>query len=189
METATSSIDKRSRLIGAAADLAYRNGFASTSLADIARDADVPLGNIYYYFKTKAEIGEAIVDLRLAQLNALRRRWERSGSPTERLCACVDDVSDSKDSVAAHGCPVGTYCSEVRKTAGPVATRATEIFAEHLAWIERQFRSLGKKKESYGLAVHLLSALQGAAVLAHTFHKPGMVVAETKRLKKWIRSL
>ncbi len=189
METANSSIDKRSRLIGAAAELAYRNGFASTSLADIARDAEVPLGNIYYYFKTKAEIGEAIVDLRLEQLSALRRRWEQSGSPRQRLCACVDDVAENKDSVAEHGCPVGTYCSEMGKAPGSVATRATEIFAEHLAWIERQFRSLGKKKESYGLAVHLLSALQGIAVLAHTFHKPEMVAAETDRLKKWIRSL
>jgi AcrR family transcriptional regulator len=189
METATSSIDKRSRLVGAAADLAYRNGFASTSLADIARDAEVPLGNIYYYFKTKAEIGEAIADLRLEQLRALRMQWENASSPRERLSACIDDVAGNKDSVATYGCPVGTYCSEVSKTAGPVAARAMGIFAEHLAWIERQFRSLGKKKESYGLAVHLLSALQGAAVLAHTLHKPELVAAETERLKKWVRSL
>jgi AcrR family transcriptional regulator len=32
-------IDKRSRLVSAAMDLAYQNGFGATSLADIAREA------------------------------------------------------------------------------------------------------------------------------------------------------
>ena len=53
--------DKRSRLIQTAVKLAYRHGFRTTSLADIAEAAKVPVGNVYYYFKTKDEIGEAIV--------------------------------------------------------------------------------------------------------------------------------
>jgi AcrR family transcriptional regulator len=53
--------DKRSWLIQTAVKLAYRHGFRTTSLADIAEAAKVPVGNVYYYFKTKDEIGEAIV--------------------------------------------------------------------------------------------------------------------------------
>ena len=70
-----------------------------------------------------------------------------------------------------------------------VATRATEIFAQHLAWIESQFRALGKGKDSNGLAVHLLSAMQGVSILAHSFHDSDLVAMETKRLKSWIQSL
>jgi AcrR family transcriptional regulator len=51
--------DKRTRLIETAMKLAYRNGFRETSLADIAEAARVPVGNVYYYFKTKEELGEA----------------------------------------------------------------------------------------------------------------------------------
>src|SRR5438105_2014990 len=182
-------IDKRSRLVSAAVGLAYQNGFGATSLADIAREAEVPLGNVYYYFKTKDEIGEAIVELRLAQLSAQRQRWDEAGSPKDRLCACVQGVFENKDFLAQRGCAVGTFCSELHKGGGAVATRATEIFAQHLAWIESQFRALGKGKDSSGLAVHLLSAMQGASVLAHTFHDPDLVATETKRLKSWIRSL
>ena len=43
---ARTDIDKRSRLVSAAVDLAYRNGYGATSLADIAREAKVPLGNV-----------------------------------------------------------------------------------------------------------------------------------------------
>ncbi|HXM28844.1 MAG TPA: TetR/AcrR family transcriptional regulator, partial [Chthoniobacterales bacterium] len=103
--------DKRSRLIQTAAKLAYRHGFRTTSLADIAQAAEVPLGNVYYYFKTKDEIGEAIVELRLAELSAQRQRWNEAGSPKDRLCACVQGVFENKDFLAEHGCAVGTFCS------------------------------------------------------------------------------
>src|ERR1700720_3052314 len=119
---AMTHIDKRSRLVSAAVGLAYQNGFGATSLADIAREAEVPLGNVYYYFKTKDEIGEAIVALRLAQLSAQRQRWNEAGSPRDRLCACVQDVFENKDFLAECGCAVGTFCSELHKAGCSVAT-------------------------------------------------------------------
>ena len=74
--------DKRTRLIEAAAKLVYERGFANTALSDIAREAEVPLGNIYYYFKTKAEIGEAIVAQQLAAFEdqRLAGRTDRPGA-------------------------------------------------------------------------------------------------------------
>jgi TetR/AcrR family transcriptional regulator, transcriptional repressor for nem operon len=186
---ARTHIDKRSRLVSAAVGLAYQNGFGATSLANIAREAKVPLGNVYYYFKTKDEIGEAIVEQRLEELSAQRERWNEAGSPKDRLCACVQDVFRNKDFLAEHGCAIGTFCSEVHKAGCSVATRATDIFAQHLAWIESQFRALGKGKDSNSLAVHLLSAMQGVSILAHSFHDSGLVAMETKRLKTWIQSL
>jgi AcrR family transcriptional regulator len=181
--------DKRSRLVSAAVELACQNGFGATSLADIAREAEVPVGNVFYYFKTKDEIGEAIVEERLAQLSAQRQQWSEAASPKDRLCACVQGVFENKDSLAQYGCAVGTFCSELHKAGGPVATRSTEIFAQHLAWIESQFRELEMGKDSHGLAVHLLSGMQGVSILAHTFHDSGLVAMETKRLKSWIQSL
>ena len=73
--------DKRSRLIQTAVKLAYQHGFRTTSLADIAEAAKVPVGNVYYYFKTKDEIGEAIVEQRLLELRTLQEQWDQRGSP------------------------------------------------------------------------------------------------------------
>ena len=39
------------RLIQSAVKLAHRDGFRTTSLADIAEEAKVPVGNVYYYFR------------------------------------------------------------------------------------------------------------------------------------------
>ncbi len=51
----TTQPDKRTRLIETATKLAYGRGFRETSLADIAEAARVPVGNVYYYFKTKGK--------------------------------------------------------------------------------------------------------------------------------------
>ena len=181
--------DKRSRLLNAAVSLAYRDGFGATSLADIASEAEVPLGNVYYYFKTKDEIGEAIVDLRLSQMAAMLQRWDEEASPKDRLYRCIEGVLDNRNDLAERGCAIGTFCSELHKAGGAVATRATEIFSRYLAWLETQFRALGKGKAARGHAVHLLSALQGISLLAHTFHDPGLVTMETRRLKGWVEGL
>src|SRR2546422_147818 len=82
--------DKRTRLIETAMNLAYRNGFRETSLADIAQAAHVPVGNVYYYFKTKEELGEAVVERRLAQFREFREEIDRLSSPKERLFAFVE---------------------------------------------------------------------------------------------------
>jgi AcrR family transcriptional regulator len=183
------NINKRARLAQAAVKMAHRQGFSNTSLADIAKEAKVPLGNVYYYFKTKEELGDAIIQERLTQISTASAHWDQIDSPQERLCACIDAVLEEKDNVARDGCPLGTLSCELRKERGALGTRATRIFATYLDWLEAQFRLLGKKSEARALAVHLLSALQGASLLAHSLRDPSIVATETKRLKGWIRSL
>ena len=181
--------DKRTRLIQAAVKLTYRHGFAQTALADIAREANVPLGNVYYYFKTKDEIGEAIVEHRLEWSRTQRRAWDAAGDPKDRLRAFVHMSFENRQTLARGGCPIGTLCAELHKEGGPLAKHATVLFGELLDWMEIQFRALGKAVESRALAVHLLSALEGVALLALTFHDPALVVKESSRLDEWIRTL
>src|SRR5437588_8888273 len=149
-------IDKRSRLVSAAVGLAYQNGFGGTSLADIAREAKVPLGNVYYYFKTKDEIGEAIVELRLAELSAQRQRWHEGGSPKDRLCACVQGVFENKDCLAQRGSRSGRFAPSSTRGAARSPPERPRSSLNTWPGIESQFRALGKGKDSNGLAVHLL---------------------------------
>ena len=46
----------KQRIVQAANQLFYRKGFSQTSFSDVVAEADVPRGNIYYYFKSKEEI-------------------------------------------------------------------------------------------------------------------------------------
>jgi AcrR family transcriptional regulator len=186
---ATQNPGKRARLIQAAMTLAYWHGFKETRLADIAAEANVPPGNVYYYFKTKEEIGAAIVDERLAQIKMLHKKLEKLDSPEERLCAFVEMTLDNRKGVARGGCPIGSLCTELHKEDGPLANQSTVLFAEMLKWLKAQFGAIGEGRDSQGLAVHLLSALQGIAVIAHTLGDTEVVIMETRGLQKWIGEL
>jgi AcrR family transcriptional regulator len=181
--------DNRERLLQAAVKVTYHFGFGSAAIADIAKQAKVPLGNVYYYFKTKDEIGQAIIDLRVSRFRKLLQELDKADSPKERLCGFVQIKINNREELARNGCPVGTLCSELQKHGGPVAKKSTVLFAMALTWMEEQFKALGKGEDSRGLAVHLLSATQGVSVLAHTFHDPQMIENEAERLKEWIRAL
>jgi len=180
---------KRVRLVQAALSLVYKNGFAETRLADIAEEAEVPPGNVYYYFKTKEEIGEAILEERLAQIQAFQQKLAAMDSAQERLSAFIQMTCNSRQMLAVGGCPIGSLCTELHKEKGALAEQSTVLFAQMLGWLKTQFEQLGRSADSQGLAVHLLSALEGIAVLAHSLGDPEIVVMETERLQQWIRTL
>jgi AcrR family transcriptional regulator len=60
----------------------------------------VPASNVYYCFKTKEELGEAVVERRLEQFRAFREQMDRLSSPKERLFAFVDGIERNKDQLA-----------------------------------------------------------------------------------------
>jgi TetR/AcrR family transcriptional regulator, transcriptional repressor for nem operon len=185
----TAQPDKRTRLIETATKLAYRNGFRETSLADIAKAARVPVGNVYYYFKTKEELAEAVVELRLEEFRAARAEWDRWSSPKERLLAFVDSIQANREQLARGGCPFGGLCSELRREGGTQAKKSATLFTEPIGWLEKQFRAAGHDKDSRELAMHLFSAFQGMAAVAHGANEPDLVPMEVRRLKNLINTL
>jgi AcrR family transcriptional regulator len=185
----TAEPDKRTRLIETATELAYGRGFRETSLADIAEAARVPVGNVYYYFKTKEELAEAVVERRLAEFRAFREEMDRLSSPKERLFAFVESIHRNREQLARGGCPLGGLCTELHKEGGALAKKSAALFTEPMHWLEEQFRAVGHEKDSRELAVHLFSAFQGIAAVALGTNDREVVVMEAKRLKDWIGTL
>ena len=185
---------KRERLVAAARELIYRRGVARTSLADIAQQADVPVGNVYYYFKTKDDIVGAVVHTYEDQLQATLAELEgRHRSPKARLKALVGVLAGwAADSVAAHGpqygCAHGTLSSELAKQADGPDSPAATLIRIPLGWAEEQFRAIGKR-DAHDLAVELIAAYQGSAVLTSTLGQPEIMARQTRRLHKWIDTL
>ncbi|MGE3676272.1 MAG: TetR/AcrR family transcriptional regulator, partial [Polyangiaceae bacterium] len=136
--------DKRSRLIETATDRVHAQGFNQTTLADVAEQADVPLGNVYYYFKTKQALGESVIDTRRAQYQSARDDWDKLPEPKQRLKAFVRMTLDNRKLLVERGCPIGTLCAELHKEHGPLADAASDLFTEFLDWLTQQFKALGQ---------------------------------------------
>src|SRR3990172_11532540 len=61
MQEETSKSTKE-QILQTACRLIHRKGFNNTSLEDILRESGVGKGNFYYYFKSKDDLGYAVLD-------------------------------------------------------------------------------------------------------------------------------
>ena len=180
---------KRERLIAAACDLFHRQGIAGTTLAHIAEAADVPLGNVYYYFKTKDDIVAAVVEARTEEIrSATAALQRRHGSPKARLKALVGLLADSRETIADHGCPLGALCTELANQPGQSPSLTAPLMQTLLDWIEQQFHAMGRR-DARDLAVELVIAYEGSAVLTNALAQPEVMAREARRLEKWINAL
>ena len=179
---------KRDRLIAAAREVIYVNGVNSTSLADIAAEADVPLGNVYYYFRTKDDLVRAVIQDHLNMAQGLLSAIEAGAAdPGERLKAFFGALAGDTDQIAAYGCPFGSLCMELDKSAaGPGA--AADLMRVPIAWLERQFIAMGRE-DAHDLAMEVMARYQGAALLTSTLRDPAVMVAAKSRAAAWIDSL
>ncbi|MDT0612181.1 TetR/AcrR family transcriptional regulator [Streptomyces sp. DSM 40712] len=180
---------KRQRLTAAAARVLHQQGVERTTLGDIAREADVPVGNVYYYFKTKDELIQAALSEHSAHLDELTGRLEQLADPRDRLKALIEAWVDQRDVAARYGCPTGTLAVELDKRAdGTLDTEAGAVIRRLLDWSGRQFRELGLSDPD-DLALTLISAYQGMSLLANALRDPDIMTREGSRLLRWLDSL
>ena len=183
------SLSKRDRLVNAATQLIYRQGIETTTLADIATAAEVPLGNVYYYFKTKDEIIDAVVQSHLHLIRATLDEIEANHrTPKARLKALVKMLAGERDTIAEYGCPQGSLCSEINKRGSGSSALAANLIRVPLTWVEEQFRMLGRR-DANELAVTLMASYQGTALLSNTLGDPTLMSRESRRLNRWIDSM
>lgn len=180
---------KRERLISAACDLFYRQGIAGTTLAHIAEAAGVPLGNVYYYFKSKDDIVAAVVEARTDEIrSATAALQRRHGSPKARLKALVGQLANSRETIADHGCPLGNLCTELANQSGQSPALTAPLMQALLDWAEQQFHAMGRR-DARDLALELVICYEGSAVLTNALAQPEVMSREARRLEKWINAL
>lgn len=181
--------DKRRRLTTEAARVLHEQGVERTTLADIARAADVPVGNVYYYFKTKDELVLAALSEHSAHLDELTSRLDQLPDPRARLKALIEAWVDQREVAARYGCPTGTLAVELDKRAdGTLDAEAGTVIRRLLEWTAHQFRALGLPDPD-DLAVTLISAYQGMSLLANALRDPDIMARQGARLLHWLDSL
>jgi len=179
---------KRERLVQGARQVLYEQGVETTTLAEIAQAADVPVGNVYYYFKTKDELVEAAITEHAREVREVLGSLESHEAGRARLKALVRMLSEKGELTARYGCPQGTLCSELDKRDGELRNACAAMMRLPVDWAEREFRAMGRR-DARDLAFALIASYQGIALLTNTFREPDLMLREGRRLQRWIDSL
>src|SRR4249920_1681061 len=107
----------RDQILNAAARLIHVQGYQSTSLDDVLRESGVGKGNFYYHFKSKEELGYAILDQIIASF--LERTLEPcfadpAGDALAQIRCFLDRVLEAqRERNCIGGCPLGNLAAEL----------------------------------------------------------------------------
>ncbi len=178
----------------AATRLMHVGGYQATSLDDVLRESGVGKGNFYHYFKSKEDLGYAILDQIIAGF--LDRTLgpcfsDPAGDSIAQIRCFLDRVLDAqRQRNCVGGCPLGNLASELSDVHEGFRSRLASVFS---AWRERLTQAL-EDARAHGrvtgecqpavVAQFLVASLEGAILMAKVSKDIGVMeqcVAEMKR--------
>jgi TetR/AcrR family transcriptional regulator, transcriptional repressor for nem operon len=165
----------RDQILNAASRLIHVQGYQSTSLDDVLRESGVGKGNFYYYFKSKEDLGYAIID-------RIRRAFVERGlgpafgdtdaDPVGQLHAFFDRVLDSqRQRNCVGGCAIGNLAcelSDVHEGFRQQLAGIFDVYRDHVAEAIRRGQQSGRLRpdaDAVRIAQFLVGALEGAILL------------------------
>ena len=93
--------ERKQEIIEKSSILFNRKGYMKTSVADIVREVAVAKGTFYYYFKSKEDVLDAIIDQEINQIceNAINIAKNEALDVHQKLLSIIigSDVSQTKD--------------------------------------------------------------------------------------------
>ena len=118
VRAAATADDMRSRILHAAFEEFYRNGFQAGSLNHIAASVGATKGALFHYFKSKQDLGYAVVDEMIQP--ASKRRWldplDQESDPVDAIKnALRRNIAEDVEAGAPLecGCPLNNLAQEM----------------------------------------------------------------------------
>lgn len=162
----------RDRMIRSAAQLIRRNGVSGTGVRDVVTHAEAPRGSLQHYFPEGKDqlVGEALLFMGSVAGRRARRALEEAkrSVPSELLAGIVAGwKEDLLHEGFEAGCPLVAAAADVLATNIALRQVIDRAFAD---WQEPLAGALVQtgvpKRRASSLAVLIISALEGAIVLA-----------------------
>lgn len=165
----------KEQILEVATRLMAVQGYHRTALDDVLRESGAGKGNFYHYFRSKEELGYAILDRLLAHFEARTLApifGVDDGAPLAQVEAFLDQIlTTQRARNCVGGCPLGNLATELAD--------AHEGFRQQIArgferWRECLGTALARAQaegalvpgvEPAGLARFLVAALEGAILL------------------------
>lgn len=180
----------RQSIIDAANQLFYRKGYNRSSFTDVVDETGIPRGNIYYYFKTKDEMLEAVINHRLATITTMLSEWDNTiPQPLDRLERFIQIMYDSTPALLRSGCPMGSLNIELAKDQPELKQIVHRLFDIFQQWLAKQFSMMGYPDEARELSLQLMARGQGIIVVAQAYQDPGFLENGTKEINRWLEEL
>ncbi|MGH7719984.1 MAG: TetR/AcrR family transcriptional regulator [Gemmatimonadaceae bacterium] len=166
--------DRRAHIIDAATSLILRSGFQQTSVDDVIREAGLcGKGHFYHYFKSKEELGFAVLERQFGRFaeEGLVLLRDPLRDPLERLNGFIDAVvATHAEQRAEGGCPFGNLGAEMADANEGFRIRIATVFdrwAEQIQALLWEVRPrLVADADTARLSRFIIATLEGALLMS-----------------------
>lgn len=166
--------DRRTRILEAATALICRNGFQQTSVDDVIRESGLcGKAHFYHYFKSKEELGYAVVQHRFEQFaeEGLAILRDPMVDPLDRLNRFIDaEVASQAEAECRGGCPFGNLVTEMADAHEGFRQRLATVFErwsgqlQSVLWEARP--QLRDDVDIARMARFIIATLEGALMMS-----------------------
>ncbi len=162
------SNNTKDRLIETALDLIWVSSYASVSVDDICKAADVRKGSFYHYFPSKIDLAIAAMDVGYAHYKPLLDEvFSPATPPVERFKKYLTLGYDTQKEIADErgmvcGCPMVSLASEMAPQDKSIHDKTDEIIGYKTKYYETTLRDM--------VAVGILSAETDIKTKANNVH-------------------
>jgi TetR/AcrR family transcriptional repressor of nem operon len=186
----------RTKAVEVAAQLFLRQGYSYVSMDEVVRVSGVSKSNIYYHFKNKEELLQAVVQYWIAQyeseLYLLLSQRERGVE--ERIYSFMAMLSAGIEGRNYEGsCPFVTLYMQTPDSAPQVKESISRFFRELRPMVEKLFQQgldrgeFRKEIEPEPAALLFIAALEGSLILAGTARDVGIIEQSARTFCQMLR--
>jgi TetR/AcrR family transcriptional regulator, transcriptional repressor for nem operon len=182
----------KEQLLDAAGKLIHVRGFKNTSVDDILKETGVGKGNFYYYFKSKDELGYAILDRKISQITTelIEKSFISEKNPWEQITDFLDaQVTRARRNGCTGGCLLGNLAVELSDIHEEFRQRLDSAFRNLRSRIEGalvQAETQGTLRPGANisrLAHFIVAGFEGALMMGKLYKDPGVVDGIVEEVK------
>lgn len=187
----------REKLIETACTLMRQKGFHATTLDDILKALGMSKGCFFHYFKSKEELGYAVIEsYRTRLMQIMNEAFEQKDkTPMERMNLYFETWSRHLTEKGVSGCPCGVLAQELSDRHDGFRLKLVEIFDQYSNEWQKLFEEAKSCGELYegvdckALADFVVGDFQGAILLTKTTRDTDRFKRHLVHTKDYLSSL
>ena len=190
------NIEQRENILKQARELFHCKGFQCVSMDQIALKVGIKKANLFHYFKTKNELGFAVLEqATILFRETVTKRFVDGADPIVAVEGMFDDYRDCmKESKCARGCFMGNLALELSDHSEEWRNRLSDAFTY---WTKRLENFLSKAKEVGDFdkdfnpreaSEALVSLLEGALMMCKTRRDVGPLRTSRAMARRYLES-
>ena len=186
----------RERILEAARELFWVNGYEATSVAEILEKAGVNSGSLYHYFEGKEELMLAVLETYKDMLYpaVIEPAFQVADDPIERIFAVLEGYRRGLlYTVFTGGCPIGNLALEVGDHHPEARKRIAENFDGWVGWIRKCLDDAAGRLPAHldrpQLAQFILTVMEGAVMQSRAHASVAPFDAAVAQLRDYFNRL